>query len=294
MKLLLAAADLEDGRLASEFVETWLPRQKRVLYVIHVVEPPGVLSDLSRPIFSDWRKHVLTKARGLVGRLAKPLASQNSKIRPLVLEGTTKRTLLHLISDYGIDMTIVAPQASFRAKRFLLGSISESILHNSPTSVAIARARPRRHKRRTIVIGLDGSSCAHKAAKWVLQSRISLGSRILLVSVDAPPPDAFLDRLARINTEIPPLLQRAQEARNRRTRRSLERTGNLLRAQRYTVETVISEGVPAAQILGLAKRYKADLIILGSRGLGSFDRYILGSVSSKVARYADCSVVIVK
>ena len=198
MKLLLAAADLQDGRVASEFAKTWLPSKKRVLYVVHVVEPPGVLNDLSRPIFSDWRKHVLTKARGLVGRLAKPLCSHNSKTRPLVLEGKTKRSLLHLISDYGIDMTIVAPQASFRAKRFLLGSISESILHNSPTSVAIARARPGRHKRRTIVIGLDGSSSAHKAAKWVLEFRIVPRSRILLVSVDEPPPDTFLDRLARI------------------------------------------------------------------------------------------------
>lgn len=291
-KLLIAAKDLDDGKLASEFARTWLLRKKRVFYVIHVIEPPNAFSDLSRSIFDDWRKQVFAKARRLVGRLAKPLASRNSKTRALVLEGKTKSTLLRVIRDDRIDLTVVAPHADERARRFLLGSVSETILHNSPTSVAIARPGLGRKKRRTILIGLDGSASGQKAAQWV-QSHIVRRCRIFLVYVHEPP-DTMLDRLSRINTESSPLLQRAQEAGNRRARRSLEKTGNALRAQGHGVGTVISGGSPAAEILDLARRRRVDLIILGSRGLGSFDRYVLGSVSSKVARHADCSVIIVK
>jgi nucleotide-binding universal stress UspA family protein len=292
MKLLLAAADFQDGRVASEFVETWLSRKKRIVYVSHVVEQSDVFSDLARTIFTDWKKQALNKARELVDRLAEPLSSHTSTARGLVREGKAKRTLLQLISDYRIDLTVVAPFASFRAKRFLLGSISETILHDSPTSVAIARARLRRQNRRTILLGLDGSTSAQKSAKWVL-SHISPRCRVLLVYVQEPP-DTLLDRMARMSTEISPQLRRAQKARNRRAARYLERTGNLLRAKGHSVTIQIDEGPAATQILDVAERNNADLIVLGSRGLGTFDRYTLGSVSNKVARFAGCSVVIVK
>jgi nucleotide-binding universal stress UspA family protein len=292
MKILIAAKDLDDGNLASQFAKTWLLRKQRVFYVIHVIETPSALSDFSRSIFDDWRRQVFARARRLVGRLAKPLASHHSRTRAVVFEGKAKSTLLRLISDDRIELTIVAPHAAKRVRRFLLGSVSETILHNSPTSVAIARAGLGRKKRHAILIGLDGSSSAQKAAKWV-QSHIVRRCRIYLVYVHEPP-DTILDRLSRVNTESSPLLRRAQETGNLRARRSLEKTESLLRARGYGVETVVSEGGPAAEILDLAQRRKVSLIILGSRGLGSFDRYILGSVSSKVARHADCSVIIVK
>jgi nucleotide-binding universal stress UspA family protein len=292
MKLLLAAADFEDGRTASEFVETWLHPAKRVVYVTHVVEQSDVLRDLARTIFSDWKKQALERAHGLVDGLAASLASRKSTARGLVLQGKAKSTLLQLIDDRRIDLTIVAPYASFRAKRFLLGSVSETILHDSPTSVAIARARPRRRNRPVVLIGLDGSASAQKAAKWVL-SHIFPRCRVFLVYAQEPP-DTLLDRMARISTAVSPRLERARKARNRRAGRYLERMGTLLRAHGHAVRISITEGPAAAQILDVAERNQADLIVLGSRGLGTFDRYTLGSVSNKVARFAGCSVVIVK
>jgi nucleotide-binding universal stress UspA family protein len=292
MKVLLAAADFQDGRVASEFVETWLHPAKRVVHVVHVVEQSDVLRDLARTIFTDWKKQALDRARGLVDRLAAPLSSPRSRARGLVLQGNAKRTLLQLISDRRIDLTVVAPYASSRAKQFLLGSVSETILHDSPTSVAIARARPRRRNRPTVLIGLDGSASAQKAAKWVL-SHMAPRCRVSLVYAEEPP-DTLLDRMARISTAISPRLERAQKARSRRAGRYLERVGRLLRAQGHAVNIWIKEGPAATQILDVAERNNADLIVLGSRGLGTFDRYTLGSVSNKVARFAGCSVVIVK
>jgi nucleotide-binding universal stress UspA family protein len=53
-------------------------------------------------------------------------------------------------------------------------------------------------------------------------------------------------------------------------------------------------GEPADAILETAKRQKADLIVLGTRGLSDFKGFFLGSVSHKVASQATCAVTTVK
>lgn len=47
-------------------------------------------------------------------------------------------------------------------------------------------------------------------------------------------------------------------------------------------------------IVDVAKEFGADLIIMGSRGLGVISRALLGSVSSKVVHNSECSVMVVK
>jgi len=60
------------------------------------------------------------------------------------------------------------------------------------------------------------------------------------------------------------------------------------------VAAVMVGGDPADAILERAKREKADMIVLGSRGLGDFKGLMLGSVSHKVGSRAACTCVTVK
>lgn len=56
----------------------------------------------------------------------------------------------------------------------------------------------------------------------------------------------------------------------------------------------IVTGDPAEEIIRLANIYKADLVVIGSRGLTGMKRIVLGSVSNQVMEEANCSVLIVK
>ncbi len=58
--------------------------------------------------------------------------------------------------------------------------------------------------------------------------------------------------------------------------------------------TVMVQGDPAEVILDLAASNKANMIVLGSRGLSDFKGLFLGSVSHKVSAQASCSCVTVK
>jgi nucleotide-binding universal stress UspA family protein len=54
------------------------------------------------------------------------------------------------------------------------------------------------------------------------------------------------------------------------------------------------KGDPADRIVDAAENDGVDMIVLGSRGLGTFRRVILGSVSTKVCTHAPCTCVIVR
>ena len=59
------------------------------------------------------------------------------------------------------------------------------------------------------------------------------------------------------------------------------------------VTTRICAGDIADEILDVAEAEKADILVLGRRGLGRVREVLLGSVSQKVLHHADCKVVIV-
>ena len=60
-------------------------------------------------------------------------------------------------------------------------------------------------------------------------------------------------------------------------------------------EMLLATGAsPAEEIVQVAKDQKADLIVIGSRGLAGKTKSFLGSTASKVVTYAPCSVLVVK
>ncbi len=59
------------------------------------------------------------------------------------------------------------------------------------------------------------------------------------------------------------------------------------------VRAFVKNGPPARSIVAFSNERAADLIVLGSRGLGSIEEYLLGSVSHKVTGLAKCPVMVV-
>jgi nucleotide-binding universal stress UspA family protein len=60
------------------------------------------------------------------------------------------------------------------------------------------------------------------------------------------------------------------------------------------VHEELLEGPPAEAILRVAETRNADLIVMGTRGLGSLRGLLLGSVSSKVVQHAHCAVMLAR
>ncbi|WP_352223698.1 universal stress protein [Bacillus sp. SM2101] len=60
------------------------------------------------------------------------------------------------------------------------------------------------------------------------------------------------------------------------------------------IKTTMIHGEPGPSIVKYANNGGFDLVVIGSRGLNTFQEMVLGSVSHKVAKRANCPVMIVK
>lgn len=60
------------------------------------------------------------------------------------------------------------------------------------------------------------------------------------------------------------------------------------------VDVTILKGNPSQEIIKHVDEQNIDQLVIGSRGLNVFQEMVLGSVSHKVMKHADCPVTIVK
>jgi nucleotide-binding universal stress UspA family protein len=77
-------------------------------------------------------------------------------------------------------------------------------------------------------------------------------------------------------------------------RAEARRAERRLRRRWPDAEVVLTDAPPVPGILGQARKLRARVIVLGSRGLGAVGRFLLGSVSRPVVRRAACSVLVVR
>lgn len=63
---------------------------------------------------------------------------------------------------------------------------------------------------------------------------------------------------------------------------------------KISVEAIVIQGVPFAEIIRAAKDYKIDLIVLGTHGRTGLSHAIMGSVAEKVVRKAPCPVLTIR
>ena len=77
-------------------------------------------------------------------------------------------------------------------------------------------------------------------------------------------------------------------------RNLLDKAGISLKEKSYKVTPLLLRGEPAEEILNAAETLNPELIIIGARGLSGIETFFLGSVSQRVARFSNYSVLIVR
>jgi nucleotide-binding universal stress UspA family protein len=138
----------------------------------------------------------------------------------------------------------------------------------------------------TIVVGVDGSPSAQAALSFALAEARLRNATVRAVAVWHVPVAAYGGALV---PPDPDLLSDLEPAARSTLERALAEAGD--HAAGVEVESVVREGAPARVLLDEAS--DADLLVVGSRGLGGFRGLLLGSVSQQCSHHAPCPVVIV-
>jgi len=141
---------------------------------------------------------------------------------------------------------------------------------------------------RTVVVGTDGSATAEKAVGQAAAIAADHGARLVIVTAYEPQGDE-LTSLPSAPRELEWLLTDRSQAEERTAagRRIAAEAG----ARSVSVQAV--EGSPGDVLLEVAGDLGADCIVVGSVGLASKARFVLGSVASTVAHHAPCDVLVV-
>jgi len=140
-------------------------------------------------------------------------------------------------------------------------------------ALRFAKRRPTRR----ILVPFDGSPSAVRAIQHVIAlARAGHQSEVFILNVQAVSSDADRDRAERTGKTI------------------LEQANELLARQTIPGTTCVLRGRPAEVILAAVQRYDIDLIVMGSRGLGSIASVLLGSVASNVVQQSAVPVTLIK
>lgn len=141
-----------------------------------------------------------------------------------------------------------------------------------------------------IVVGTDGSDTAKRAVREATELAKQTGSTLYVVSAYDPVPQ---QRLREERREAPPDIEHTVGP-TEDVDATLAEAAEEVEGAGVPVETVARQGEPADAILDVAEEHKADLIVVGNKGMTGAKRFLLGSVPNKVSHHAPCSVLIIR
>jgi nucleotide-binding universal stress UspA family protein len=179
-------------------------------------------------------------------------------------DGDPQHALIEAAED--ADLLVLAASTNASAEAVLLGSFARKAVRRSPCPVVVVRGSSTGPVRR-MVVGVDGSSAAAAALRWVC-SEANL-HRADLVVIHARERD-----ISRAEAEC---------VLNLAVNECRERTG-------VAVRGVLAEGPPAAALISASR--DADIVVVGSRGRSGFKTAVFGSVALSVAQAASCPVAV--
>ncbi len=142
----------------------------------------------------------------------------------------------------------------------------------------------------SIVVGTDGSETATEAVRNAVDLAKAVGARVQLVSAYEPVSN---QRLREETNQVPEDMQWMVNPRED-VDATLDAAAELAAEAGVEAEKFARQGDPADAILDVAEETKADLIIVGNKGMTGARRFLLGSVPNKVSHHAPCSVLIIR
>ena len=186
--------------------------------------------------------------------------------------GAIDEVILRVAEQIDADLIVVGNRELRGFKLLVGGSTSAGVVHGAHCPVLIVRGEERSWPPHGVVVGFDHSPASRRAAQAAMAiTQLYPDTAMTLIQVladTAVHPNAVLRTPERVDTEHASL-DREAAALGRRIGRP--------------VGTVLAVGDPADVLTKRSDNATTpDLVVVGTRGLGSVRRLVLGSVSTKI------------
>ena len=251
------------------------------------VEPPRVtaLHVLDRAVHSLPFRTKL-EMRRIEARSARTVAYTKKQLALLKLKGTVRREqgavapVILKRAPKQDGLLVVGNKGLGALDRVMLGSVSTKLIQHATCPVLVVKGEAVPLTR--IALAIDGSPASAKALEFVLTTF---------------QPDRSTGKGGRVSIHVSVVhvmpFMKYPEVREAGRKLVDQNVQKLVKAG-FTAEPVCQLGKPAEEIMEVAAKHHADLIVMGAKGLDAVSRFFLGSVSTRVVQHANCSVLVVR
>jgi nucleotide-binding universal stress UspA family protein len=287
MNVLVATDGSKYGRWGLNWVSKLPFIEPPRVTALHVLNIDAFRSPfLVQPVMAGNERYIQEEIQRIEARSAKTIMDTKKQlaalklkgtvledqgaIAPLILKRVPKRDGLLVVGSHGLDAL----------DRFMLGSVSTNLLHHATCPILVVKGAATPPRR--ITLAIDGSDASVKALEFVL-------ARLRPVSSPGKP-----GRLP-IHVSVIHVMPFIKYPEMKEAGRKLvEQSVRKLIEAGFTAEALCQLGKPAEEIVQVATKHHADLIVMGAKGLGAIARFLVGSVSTRVVHLSACSVLVVR
>ncbi len=269
--MILCGVDRSDeAARAARFAAGLAVRLGTRLVLLHVAPQPWV-STHSPESHERMREEEAFDRAGHLGTVVNPIqVDPAASVERVVEFGQPVDVLRSVAEELGVTQLVVGSRGQGAVEEVLAASTSGALAREAPCPVILVPAEPAAWSNdsadATIVCGVDGSDGSLAAARHAGELAQRLNARLVLAAVietlGDEPPDALVEE---IRAGVPGV--------------------------RIYFQTL--SGVAADELLELARRRDARLVVVGSRGRGAVKAAVLGSVSGRLVQETDRPVMVV-
>jgi nucleotide-binding universal stress UspA family protein len=221
----------------------------------------------------------------LLERMKTRMENGDGPVAVKLVRGHPAEALTRVAARHKTDLILIGSRGATDIRRFLLGSVSRRVVAHASCPVLVVKKYVPALRR--IVVGVDGSKQGQAAVDFLLRMPVPEVARVTVVSVVPPLPiESSLQPPSLLSSVLVPLEKQARDVAAQAAAR-IRRAG-------FDATSLVTHGNPSHEIVRLAESERADLVVVGSRGLTGTTRFLMGSVSDGVVKYAPCPVLVVR
>jgi nucleotide-binding universal stress UspA family protein len=284
MKTLLAVDGSDNANEAVRALQYFSVDGLVVLHALNVPRPayPMMVPEVTAELYQDLEKSMRADAERLLDRTISILPFHTGPVSRTIRIGSPAAVILTTAEQEKIDLIVMGARGLGPIKERVFGSVSHRILTAARCAKLIVSGPVRTIE--NVLLPLRSSSDTEDAIRFLQLKPFGRSVKLTLLSV--------LPRLypswgtAALAAE--PLQARERE----NAQLFLQSTANELKRWGYQVRTEVLIGAAVESILEQARRLRADLILMGSRGRHGVLRLVLGSVAHAVLHHAPCPILV--
>ena len=288
MRVLLTTDGSGEATNALRTASRLLNRTSLEVHVLYVQPQPRAPKS-GKIAKREYQHRLAAETKRVLEEAKKVLLEEGIDALTLCESGSPARIIMQEAEDY--DLTVLGAKGRDVRSEVGLGPVASRLVEHATGCVLIGRKPPGDRQAR-ILVPLDGSDGSQKALD-ALASYFDLESaEITLLHVLETlwlPSDDEDEAVSDVEENDQVTIELRREAEQLLTQAQMR-----ILPQHPGVTTSTREGIPANEILAEADQGDYDLVVVGATGATDMKHSVLGSVSSKVAWNAPCSVLVVR